>query len=71
MRPDAGLRRGGRDRPVGFDKKAIGTFSTQARQYAARTQLAKLTAERDTALDEVAGLRAALRQMTRQQNALR
>ena len=23
MRPDAGLRRGGRDRPVGFDKKAI------------------------------------------------
>jgi chromosome segregation ATPase len=37
----------------------------------ARTQLAKLTAERDTALDEVAGLRAALRQMTRQQNALR
>jgi chromosome segregation ATPase len=37
----------------------------------ARTQLAKLTAERDTALDEVAGLRSALRQMTRQQNALR
>lgn len=37
----------------------------------ARTQLAKLTSERDTALDEVAGLRAALRQMTRQQNALR
>ena len=35
----------------------------------ARTQLAALTAERDTALDEVAGLRAALRQMTRQQNA--
>jgi chromosome segregation ATPase len=37
----------------------------------ARTQLAGLTAERDTALDEVAALRAALRQMTRQQNALR
>ena len=37
----------------------------------ARTQLAELTAERDTALDEVAGLRTALRQMTRQQNALR
>ena len=26
MRPDAGLRRGGRDRPVGFDRKAIGTL---------------------------------------------
>jgi hypothetical protein len=37
----------------------------------ARTQLAGLTAARDTALDEVAGLRADLRQMTRQQNALR
>jgi hypothetical protein len=37
----------------------------------ARTLIAGLTAERDTALDETAGLRTALRQMTRQQNALR
>lgn len=35
----------------------------------ARTQVTELTAERETALDEIAGLRAALRQMTRQQNA--
>jgi chromosome segregation ATPase len=37
----------------------------------ARTLIAGLTAERDTALDDIAGLRTALRQMTRQQNALR
>jgi chromosome segregation ATPase len=37
----------------------------------ARTLIAGLTAERDTALDETAGLRTALRQMTRQRNALR
>jgi hypothetical protein len=36
----------------------------------ARAQIAGLTAERDAALDEVAGLRAALRQMTRQKNTL-
>jgi len=35
----------------------------------ARAQLAGLTSERDEALDEIAGLRTALRQMTRQQNA--
>jgi chromosome segregation ATPase len=35
----------------------------------ARTQITGLTAERDAALDEIAGLRTALRQMTRQQNA--
>jgi seryl-tRNA synthetase len=36
----------------------------------ARAQITNLTSERDAALDEVAGLRAALRQMTRQQNSL-
>jgi chromosome segregation ATPase len=36
----------------------------------ARAQITGLTSERDTALDEVAALRAALRQMTRQQNTL-
>lgn len=34
----------------------------------ATAEVTSLTKERDTALDEVAGLRAALRQMTRQQN---
>lgn len=37
----------------------------------ARAEITSLTTERDAALDEVAGLRAALRQMTRQQNSLR
>lgn len=36
----------------------------------ARTLIAGLTSERDAALDEIAGLRTALRQMTRQQNAM-
>ena len=36
----------------------------------ARAEIAELASERDTALDEIAGLRAALRQMTRQQNTL-
>lgn len=36
----------------------------------ARAESVRLTSERDTALDEVAGLRVALRQMTRQQNTL-
>lgn len=36
----------------------------------ARAEIASLTTERDAALDEFAGLRAALRQMTRQQNAV-
>lgn len=34
----------------------------------ARAEIAGLTSERDAALDEIAGLRTALRQMTRQQN---
>lgn len=34
----------------------------------ARAQITGLTAERDAALDEIAGLRTALRRMTRQQN---
>jgi seryl-tRNA synthetase len=34
----------------------------------ARAEVARLASERDAALDEIAGLRAALRQMTRQQN---
>jgi hypothetical protein len=33
-----------------------------------RAEVARLASERDAALDEIAGLRAALRQMTRQQN---
>lgn len=36
----------------------------------ARAEITGLTTERDAALDEIAGLRAALRQMTRQQNTL-
>jgi chromosome segregation ATPase len=36
----------------------------------ARAQIAGLTSERDAALDEIAGLRTALRQMTRQQSIL-
>jgi chromosome segregation ATPase len=36
----------------------------------ARAEITGLTAERDAALDEIAGLRTALRQMTRQQNTL-
>jgi chromosome segregation ATPase len=36
----------------------------------ARAQITGLTSERDTALDDIAGLRVALRQMTRQQNTL-
>jgi chromosome segregation ATPase len=34
----------------------------------ARAEIAELTTERDAAFDEIAGLRTALRQMTRQQN---
>jgi chromosome segregation ATPase len=37
----------------------------------AAAQITGLTAERDAALDEIARLRTALRQMTRQQNTLR
>ena len=36
----------------------------------ARAEVTGLATERDAALDEIAGLRVALRQMTRQQNAL-
>jgi chromosome segregation ATPase len=36
----------------------------------ARAQIAGLTSDRDAALDEIAGLRTALRQMTWQQNAM-
>jgi chromosome segregation ATPase len=44
--------------------------SQDAELAQARAEITGLTTERDAALDEVAGLRAALRQMTRQQNAL-
>jgi chromosome segregation ATPase len=44
--------------------------SPDAELAQARAQIAGLTSERDAALDEIAGLRTALRQMTRQQNAM-
>ena len=44
--------------------------SQDAELAQARDEVTGLTTERDAALDEVAGLRAALRQMTRQQNTV-
>ena len=55
-----------RDRLKAKVQRGLGHQDTELAQ--ARTQITELTAERDTALDEIAGLRAALRQMTRQQN---
>ncbi|MGH3278289.1 MAG: DUF6262 family protein [Trebonia sp.] len=44
--------------------------SQDAELTQARAEIAGLATERDAALDEVAGLRAALRQMTRQQSTM-
>jgi integrase len=55
--------------PSASATRTPGSRSTSCRpSWPVRAEIAGLTSERDAALDEIAGLRAALRQMTRRQN---